>query len=94
MLRPEATRLAELVGAFLDFVRTEPWDERAADRYAQISAHLRISGQPIGSMDEMIAGHALALGAVVVTGNGRHFERVPGLRVEHWIRRSHGVDLS
>jgi tRNA(fMet)-specific endonuclease VapC len=33
----------------------------------------------------MIAGHARALGLVLVTNNLREFERVPGLRLENWI---------
>jgi tRNA(fMet)-specific endonuclease VapC len=35
-----------------------------------------------------IAGHALAIGAVLVTNNTREFERVPGLRVENWSQPS------
>ena len=36
-------------------------------------------------MDAMIAGHAMAAGAVLVTNNGRHFPRVVGLTVENWV---------
>jgi tRNA(fMet)-specific endonuclease VapC len=36
-------------------------------------------------MDAMIASHALALGAVLVTNNGRHFSRVEGLVLENWV---------
>jgi tRNA(fMet)-specific endonuclease VapC len=32
----------------------------------------------------MIAGHAISAGAVLVTNNGRHFERVAGLNAENW----------
>jgi tRNA(fMet)-specific endonuclease VapC len=35
-------------------------------------------------MDLMIAAHALAEDSVVITGNAREFERVPGLAVEAW----------
>jgi tRNA(fMet)-specific endonuclease VapC len=35
-------------------------------------------------MDTMIAGHAIAVGAVLVTSNERHFVRIPGLRIENW----------
>lgn len=83
-LRPQAVRLAELVKAFLGYVRTEAWDERAAVQYATLSAYLGQQGTPIGVMDELIAGHALAVDAVLVTNNEKHFRRVPGLRIENW----------
>ena len=41
-------------------------------------------GASIGDFDEMIAAHALSVGAVLVTGNVRHFSRVEGLRLESW----------
>ena len=34
----------------------------------------------------MLAAHALAMGAVLVTDNTRHFERVEGLSLENWLR--------
>ncbi len=39
---------------------------------------------PIGTLDTMIAAHALALNCVMVTNNTREFSRVPGLRLENW----------
>lgn len=62
-----------------------PYDEAAATHTGQIRAELARSGTPIGPYDQMIAGHARARGLIVVTHNGREFERVPGLRVENWI---------
>lgn len=47
-------------------------------------ANLKPNAQPIGHYDTLIAGHALALGACVVTGNTNEFARVPGLSVEGW----------
>ena len=85
-LRPEAVRLARCVDAFLQAVITMPWDAAAADRHGELRARLRKAGTPIGDFDEMIAGHALALGAVLVTDNTRHFRLVDGLAVENWIR--------
>jgi tRNA(fMet)-specific endonuclease VapC len=85
-LRPEATRLSELANAFLAFVRVEPWDAVAADRHGDVRAHLRQHGTPIGAPGEMIAAHALSLGAILVTNNEKHFGHVPGLRIENWIR--------
>ncbi len=86
--RPEATRLAELVDAFLAVARCAPWDAQAADRHGALRSALRVSdGGTIGAYDEMIAAHALAMGAVLVTGNLRHFRRIPGLVVEDWVHR-------
>ena len=87
-LRPEATRLARLVDGFLAATTTLPWDEAAADAHGRLRAQLRQAGKPIGDFDEMIAGHALALGAVLVTDNIRHFQWVGGLVLENWIRGS------
>lgn len=54
---------------------------------ASIRAHLetlRPNAQPIGAHDVLLAGHARALGAVMVTHNAREFSRVPSLVVEDW----------
>jgi tRNA(fMet)-specific endonuclease VapC len=85
-LRPAATKLAQYVESFLQTATTTPWNEAAADRHGQLRAHLRAQGTPIGDFDEMIAAHALSLGAVLVTDNVRHFSRVDGLTVENWVR--------
>lgn len=62
-----------------------PFEEAAASHFGQIRAELAKIGQPIGSYDLMIAGHARALGLILVTNNLREFQRVPGLRLENWI---------
>lgn len=49
-------------------------------------ADLKPNAQPIGPYDVLLAGHALALGAIFVTENMREFSRVPGLKVEDWTR--------
>lgn len=85
-LWPDATRIARVVEAFLAVAHTAAWDAQAADRHGRVRADLRRAGTPIGDFDEMIAAHALALGAVVVTDNLRHFERVGGLVLENWLR--------
>ena len=86
MRRPEATKLFRLVDAFLEDARTEPFDARAADEFGRLRAELERRGEGIGVADELIAAHALAIGAVVVTDNERHFSRVPRLSVENWWR--------
>lgn len=87
-LKPEATKLALCVEAFFEAAITVPWDEAAADVHGRLRAELRRNGTPIGDFDEMIAAHALALGAVLVTDNVRHFERVNGLAIENWVRNN------
>lgn len=62
-----------------------PYAPPADVHYGRIRAALQRIGQPIGHNDFLIAAHALALGAVVVTDNVREFERVPGLIVENWL---------
>lgn len=85
-LKPAAVRLASVVEAFLQSAVVVPWEAAAADAHGALRAELKRSGTPIGAYDEMIAAHALALGAVLVTDNVKHFERVPGLRWENWLR--------
>ncbi len=62
-----------------------PFDELAAAHFGQLRAELARAGTPIGPYDQMIAGHARALGLVLVTNNVDEFERVPGLRIENWV---------
>lgn len=54
-------------------------------RYGDIRADLERRGQPIGSLDTLIAAHAMALNTTLVTNNMMEFSRVPGLRVENWV---------
>jgi tRNA(fMet)-specific endonuclease VapC len=79
-------RLQIGVREFLRIVTVLPWGADAADHYADIRHQLTVSGQPIGDMDMMIAAHALAVGAVLVTNNIRHFGRIAGpLVLENWV---------
>ena len=85
-LKEGAVRLAKVVEQFLSRVDCLSWDAAAATQFASVASVLHKAGMQIGSMDAMIAGHALAVGAVLVTNNGRHFARVPGLTVENWTQ--------
>lgn len=58
--------------------------EDCAAHYGVIRHRLESSGRPIGSLDALIAAHALALGATLVTNNTTEFSRVPGLKCEDW----------
>jgi len=63
-----------------------PLDESAAAQAGALRAELASKGTPIGPYDHLIAGHARALGLILVTNNEREFSRVPGLRTENWAR--------
>jgi tRNA(fMet)-specific endonuclease VapC len=58
----------------------------AHQKYGELRALLRSMGKPIGPNDLFIAAHALALDAVLVTDNEKEFSRVPGLKIENWLR--------
>lgn len=80
-------RLHVGVRQFLRIIRVLPWENDAADHYADIRHRLTLSGQPIGELDMMIAAHALAAGAVLVTNNNRHFNRLtPPLALVNWAK--------
>jgi len=85
-----AQRVEQLCEMFSDvtpFSEAAPFDEEAAWHTGRIRAHLETlkpNAQPIGPYDTQIAGHALALGATLVTHNTGEFKRVPSLIVEDW----------
>ena len=61
------------------------FDRAAAETYGGLRAELERAGGPIGEPDTRIAAIAIARNLTVVTGNVRHFNRVPGLAVENWL---------
>ena len=73
--KPGATRLAEVVGQFLLRVEILPWDSAAAKAYAAFASAILSTGQPLSALDMLIASHALAAGATLVTSD-RSFYRL------------------
>jgi tRNA(fMet)-specific endonuclease VapC len=61
------------------------FDEEAAHVYGDIRAALEKAGTPIGSMDMLIAAHAVSLGIPLVTNNAREFVRIPALNIIDWL---------
>jgi predicted nucleic acid-binding protein len=88
-----AHRLKERAGALLQRLDETllpnlpvlPFDASAARRYGEVRAELEQRGTPIGDADLRIASIALARNLTVITGNVRHFQRIPGLPVENWL---------
>jgi tRNA(fMet)-specific endonuclease VapC len=81
----EAVRLKTAIDEFLLRVDSLPWDSNAARRYAGVRAALEIAGTLMGNLDMMIAAHALAEEAVLVT-NDRSFRRLKELKIEDWTK--------
>ena len=78
-------RLLKAVEALLGEIAVLPFDVSADAAYGGIRSALEAAGRPIGGNDLLIAAHANALGATLVTANMSEFERVRGLRVENWL---------
>lgn len=84
---PHAVRLHAMIEDFFLRVAILPWDSDAARQYGQLRATLEREGQPMGNLDAMIAAHALAVGAVLVT-NDHAFARTKRLKIEDWTKKS------
>jgi tRNA(fMet)-specific endonuclease VapC len=83
--KKESSQLLRRVEAFLAEVPVMSFDVPADTEYSGIRAELEAAGRPIGSNDLLIAAHACALAATVVTANVGEFRRIPGLNVENWL---------
>ncbi len=76
------------VSEVLGQLETIPFDSAAANDASKVRAFLRAVGKPSGNLDPLLAGHAISLGAVLVTNNTKHFENVPGLMLDNWVSPS------
>jgi tRNA(fMet)-specific endonuclease VapC len=82
--RPEAVALRERMEWFLAAVKVLPWGRDEARAYGALRAKLESSGKTLENMDMMIAAHAIATGAVLVT-NDKAFAQVKDLHAtENW----------
>jgi len=75
---------AKALDEFIIPLEVLPYDEAASHVYGDIRATLEKAGTPIGSMDLLIAAHAVSLGIPLVTNNTREFSRVPSLNIVDW----------
>jgi tRNA(fMet)-specific endonuclease VapC len=80
-----STRLLKAVEDLLGEIDVLPFDVPADTEYGAIRAELEAVGKPIGSNDLLIAAHAYATGATIVTANANEFRRIRGLKVENWF---------
>lgn len=81
--RPDAVRLHAIVTELIRRIDVLPWDRSAAERYGMVRAAMERTGRTLGSLDLLIAAHALDVGAVLVT-NDRAFSQFADLQIENW----------
>lgn len=67
----------DILDAFVSVIPILPFDDAAARAYARLPFKR-------ARFDRLLAAHALALGAIVVSNNEADFADVPGLKVENW----------
>jgi tRNA(fMet)-specific endonuclease VapC len=84
-LRRGRADLLERIEAIAESVPVLPFHEPAARTYAEMRAELERRGTPLAEPDLRIAAIAQSFNLVLVTGNERHFRRVPALVVENWF---------
>lgn len=78
-------RLLKAVEDLLSEIEILPFDSPADVAYGGIRSELERAGKPIGSNDFLIAAHASAVDATIVTANVDEFKRIRGLKVENWL---------
>jgi tRNA(fMet)-specific endonuclease VapC len=81
--RPEQNR--DALNEFLGPLEVLDFPSPAAPLYGKVRNYFQKKGQPIGSLDLLIAAHALYLGVTLVTNNTGEFARVPNLTIENWV---------
>ena len=74
----------EAIALFLMDVLVVPFDSADALEAGRLGVVLKNAGTPIGEPDTLIAGHALSLGATLISNNTKHFSLVPELQLENW----------
>jgi len=86
--KKNSSALTQRVEQLLNVLKIHPLEPNADRHYGQIRADLEQRGQLIGQNDLLIAAHALALDAILVTDNIREFSRIPNLKLENWLNRA------
>lgn len=83
-ISPRRQENQRALNAYLRNIEVLEFPVEASLHYAEIRAHLRTWGTPIGPNDLFIAAHARYLGLTLVSNNTREFARVPGLKLDNW----------
>ncbi len=82
--KPEQNQVA--ITQFIAPLDILSYDDEAAQYYGELRVYLEKQGRPIGSLDVLIAAHALSTNCVLVTNNEKEFTRIPKLKIENWVK--------
>ena len=82
--KPDQNRFA--LAQFLAPMEILPYGDEAAQQYGRLRAFLEKQGTPIGSLDMLIAAHALSIDCNLVTNNEKEFNQVPNLNIDNWVK--------
>jgi tRNA(fMet)-specific endonuclease VapC len=83
--RPEQNLMA--LTQFLAPLEILSYGDEAAQCYGSLRAHLEKQGTPLGSLDMLIAAHALSTNCTLITNNKREFSRIPNLKIDNWVKQ-------
>jgi tRNA(fMet)-specific endonuclease VapC len=82
--KPEQNQMA--LAQFIAPLEILSYGDEAAQYYGDLRAHLEKQGTLIGSLDMLIAAHALSIACILVTNNEKEFIRIPKLKIDNWAR--------
>lgn len=75
----------EALAALLEDLIVAPFNDEAATAYGILRANIKHQQKHKDALDKLIASHAIALQATLVTNNEKDFLRYPGIAMENWI---------
>ncbi len=82
--KPEQNQMA--LTQFMAPLEILPYGDDAAQYYGDLRVHLEKQGTSIGSLDMLIAAHALSTACTLITNNEKEFIRIPNLNIENWVK--------
>ena len=82
--KPEALRLRAAIEVFFETVQILPWDTSVATAYGKLRVGLGAAGKTLSGLDMLIAAHAVALGATLVTHDQAFLHAAAFVQVLDW----------
>lgn len=84
--KPEAIRLHRTVKELLRYIEVLPFDEETAEIYGEFRASIEKHGKNLAANDMLIAAHAYAENAILVT-NDQAFSKIPDFKTVDWTKK-------